>query len=68
MTRVFSFINSDGVMVHAAEVSVEVRSSFGKGDRSIIERNYGTFAKKSEAEERIQAVLNGTYQDDDMVD
>lgn len=68
MTKVLSFINSDGIMVHAAEVTVEVRSNFGRGDISMIERNYGTFATKRQAEERVKAVLSGTYNDDDMVD
>lgn len=66
MTKISSFINDDGVMVHAAFVTVEVRSNFGRGDAKMIEQHQGTFTSYREAEQRIKAVQDGTWRDEDV--
>ncbi|MDX0510667.1 hypothetical protein GOL87_26845 [Sinorhizobium medicae] len=64
MTKISSFVNNDGVMVHAAFVTVEVRSNFGFGDKKLIEQHQGTFSSYAEAERRIKAVQDGTHRDE----
>lgn len=66
MTKISSFVNNDGVMVHAAFVTTELTSQYG--DKYTIQQHQGTFATRGEAEKCVEAVLNGTYHDDDMVD